>query len=232
MSSETSPQKPRILAGLLRFLLFLGMAFGLLFWPAGRWDLPFLWAYIGVFFAGAVAGIVTMQRTDPTLMQERVKPGPGGKDPKLRLYGILMFATHWALAGLDVGRRHWSDSVPLAVQIAGLAGLASAFGLSCWAISANRFYSSDVRIQRDRGHHLITGGPYRFLRHPGYASAMLMVLCSPLALGSYLSAFPALAFVPLLFRRLFREEKLLTAELEGYAEYAARTRNRLLPGVW
>jgi protein-S-isoprenylcysteine O-methyltransferase Ste14 len=110
--------------------------------------------------------------------------------------------------------------------------VAAATALPAWALTVNRFFSSDARIQRDRGHQVVTDGPYRFVRHPGYAGSMLLALAMPLALGSWWSYLPALAAAALMLRRLLIEDRMLRAELEGYADYAARVRWRLLPGVW
>jgi Putative protein-S-isoprenylcysteine methyltransferase len=118
------------------------------------------------------------------------------------------------------------------MNVTGLTGLMGALAISTWAMATNRFFSSDVRIQSDRGHHLITGGPYQYVRHPGYVGAVLMGLSAPLALGSWWSAAAILPALVLIIRRLRIEERLLSAELEGYAEYMQKVRYRLLPGVW
>jgi protein-S-isoprenylcysteine O-methyltransferase Ste14 len=215
-----------------RLLLFLGCLVGIIGVSAGRWDLWFVWAYALVYVAGMIAGTTVVFKTDPTLFQERMRPGPGGKDPNLRWLAIPLMLGHMVLAGIDIGRRGWSGEVPDAVRILGLAILVGAMGMSSWAMSANRFFSSDARIQRDRGHRLVTGGPYQYIRHPGYVGAILMALGSPLALGSYVSGIPMLVVAALIFRRLLIEEKLLRAELEGYSDYAGRVPYRLLPGIW
>lgn len=216
---------------ILRLVLFWILFGAILFAAAGRWDIPQFWGYLTIFYAATMVNSFVLWKTDPTLIQERLKPGPGGKDPVLRIAGMLAFSAHWLLAGFDAGRYHWS-SVPRPLQIAGLIALALAMSVSIWAMSVNRFFSSEVRIQRDRGHHVVTTGPYQWIRHPGYFAALLMTASSPLALGSWWSAAPVVLVVPLFFRRLFLEERLLLAELEGYAEYAARVRFRLVPGVW
>jgi protein-S-isoprenylcysteine O-methyltransferase Ste14 len=136
------------------------------------------------------------------------------------------------VAGLDVGRFHWSDRVPLAVQLLGLVALAAAMAVMTWAVAVNRFFSSAIRIQIDRGHHLVMAGPYRYVRHPAYACAPFLVVGGGLALGSWLAALLGLiAFLPLL-RRTAQEDRTLREQLDGYAEYARKVRYRLLPGVW
>jgi protein-S-isoprenylcysteine O-methyltransferase Ste14 len=215
-----------------RLVLFLGVLVGIIGIAAGRWDLWFVWAYALVYVSGMIAGTIVVYKTDPTLFQERLRPGPGGKDPKLRLIAVPLMLSHMVIAGMDIGRRGWSGEVPDAVRILGLVILAVAMALPTWAMSANRFFSSDARIQRDRGHHLVTGGPYQYIRHPGYLGAILMMVGSPLALGSYVSGIPMLLVAALIIRRLRIEEELLFAELDGYTDYGGQVRYRLLPGVW
>jgi protein-S-isoprenylcysteine O-methyltransferase Ste14 len=164
--------------GSLAFVAFLGAC---LFVSAGRWDLPWFLAYLGVWVVAMIAGSFLI---DPTLVQERLRPGPGGKD-----YGTVVVLTalmfgQSVVAGLDVGRLCWSDGVPQAVQGAGLVAVAAALAVVVWAMAVNRFFSPVVRIQTDRGHQLVTSGPYRFVRHPAYAAFPFLMVGSGLALGS------------------------------------------------
>ena len=99
-------------------------------------------------------------------------------------------------------------------------------------MNANRFFSSVVRIQTDRGHSVQTGGPYALIRHPGYAGALLYDLAAPLLLGSWWGLIPAAVTVALVILRTRLEDRKLQTELDGYAEYAARVRYRLVPGIW
>src|SRR4029077_19937527 len=127
---------------------------------------------------------------------------------------------------------HWSDSVPSALQIAGLAIFASALALIFWAMRTNRFFSSVIRLQEDRGHELVTDGPYRWVRHPGYIAGFGFCLSSGIALGSWLSLVPAVACVPLLLRRTVAEDRFLKSNLKGYSAYADAVRYRWVPGIW
>ncbi len=217
------------LRALLGILLFFGVFTVVLFGAAGRWDIPMFWAYLAVLAAAISLSLIGADRD---LLKERQKPGPGGKDHALRWLAIAVMLAHFSVAGLDVGRHHWSDSVPRWMQVAALALIAACMALSKWAASTNRFFSSVVRIQRDRGHHLVDTGPYAYIRHPGYTAAVLWFLASGIALGSWLSVAVALLGVPLFFRRLFLEERVLLAELQGYREYAQRVPWRMIPRVW
>jgi protein-S-isoprenylcysteine O-methyltransferase Ste14 len=96
----------------------------------------------------------------------------------------------------------------------------------------NRFFSSIIRIQRERGHHVVTQGPYRWVRHPGYAAAILLVLASGLALGSWLTTVAAAFGIPLILWRCIAEDSILLAELPGYRDYARAVPYRLVPGLW
>jgi len=200
----------------------------IIFVSAGRWNLPFVWAILGLMVAFYLALAVF---ADPGMMRERLAPGPGSQDQLTRFLGAGMLVAHWLLAGLDVGRFQWSP-VPLQVQVAGVVGYAAALGVLFWAMHANPFYSSVVRVQTERGHHTVATGPYRFMRHPGYAATLLAMLSGGVALGSWLAMLPVLGFVGLFIRRIRLEDRLLRQDLEGYAEYAQKVRYRLVAGLF
>lgn len=200
-----------------------------IFLIAGRRDLPLVWAYLGIVATLTMTALVLM---DPDLIKERIRPGPGARDRWIIYVIKLLTWTHLIVAALDLGRWEFSDTVPRALAVAGLIGFASGFGLAVWAMIVNRFFSAVIRLQADRGHHLITTGPYRFVRHPGYAGVLLGVLASPLALGSWLSGIPMLIVAVLILRRLLMEDRFLHEQLEGYPAYAADVRYRLMPGVY
>jgi len=187
------------------------------------------WAYLGVLFAGMV---IAGQIVDPELAKERLHPGRGGTDRNLRWLVMPFFLGHLVVAGLDTGRFQWSAPMPLWMSVLGLMILATSFGLSLWAIHTNRFFSSVVRIQAERGHSLVTCGPYRYVRHPGYIAAMASSIGSGLALGSWWSYAPLVPVAFMILRRTIIEDRFLHEHLEGYAEFAKQTRYRWIPGVW
>lgn len=213
----------------LRIAVTLCVMFAGMFGSAGTWDLPFAWACLGIYAAFVVT---ILFKIDPALRKERLKPAPGGKDRNLRAAIAPCILGSWIVAGLDVGRFHWSDTVPFGWRLVGLIGLAASLALSFWAMMANRFFSPVVRIQTERGHHLISDGPYRFLRHPGYLGIMGGPTFVALALGSWWALLPVAGIVFLIVRRTEMEDKFLRRELEGYPAYAEQVRYRLLPGVW
>jgi protein-S-isoprenylcysteine O-methyltransferase Ste14 len=200
----------------------------ILFGTAGRVDLPIYWIYVAIVAAISVGGLYLIGED---LARERMRPG--GKSPPWSLnLAFLLCLLHWAIAGFDRGRFHWSDGVPLSLRLAALAVFALGLALTLWAMHVNRFFSSAVRIQADRGQHVVADGPYRWVRHPGYLGAIPAMTASGLVLCSWLAtAIGALGSLWLLWRTL-AEDRLLRAELPGYEAYAERVRWRLLPGFW
>jgi protein-S-isoprenylcysteine O-methyltransferase Ste14 len=200
----------------------------LLFVAAGRIDLPLYWAYVAVVAAVSVASLFLI---DEDLARERMRPG--GRPPSLGLrLALSICLLHWAIAGIDRGRLHWSDGVRWPLQIAGLAVFALGTAFTLWAMHVNRFFSSAVRIQRERGQHVVDRGPYRWLRHPGYAGAIPTLPASGLALDSWLASALGLVGSLWLVWRTIVEDGMLRGELPGYRDYAQRVRWRLLPGLW
>jgi protein-S-isoprenylcysteine O-methyltransferase Ste14 len=201
---------------------------------AGRWDLPMVWAILGIFLGAMLIAWLAIFRKDPELLKERREAGPGAERWDriwLRVYTLFLMAT-LIVALLDVGRFHWSDTVPLGLQIAGLLGFTASLAFSGWAMAENTFFSEVVRIQEDRGHRVVTSGPYQYVRHPGYAGNIVAWPCTALALGSWLAVLLSGAIVALFIVRTAWEDRALQAGLEGYAEYAQRVRHRLVPGLW
>jgi len=202
----------------LQSLVFVFLLAGTLFGAAGRIN----------FIEFSALSLTVL---DPDLMQERMRPG--GRRVGLRFLPIvIVMFLHWAVAGLDRGRLHLSDTVPSGLEAVALALFALAWIVLVWAMYVNRFFSSVVRIQQERGHHVVTGGPYRRVRHPGYAAAIPATMASGLALCSWLATAVGALGVPLLLWRTIVEDRTLRAELPGYRDYAQRVRWRLLPGVW
>jgi protein-S-isoprenylcysteine O-methyltransferase Ste14 len=200
-----------------------------LFGSAGTLAIPGFWIYLAIFAAVLAASFAWL---DPGLLRERMRPGGKKPPPALKLFTGVLFL-HWIVAGLDRGRFHWSDDIPAWLRGVGLIGLAGGYALCLWAMRENRFFSSVIRIQSDRGQYVVTAGPYAVIRHPGYAAGILIIAASGIALGSWLAeALLVITMLPFLQYRATTEDRILQVELEGYRDYAARVHWRLLPGIW
>ncbi len=207
------------------FAIVLG---GVLFGAAGRIDVPRLWAYLGVYVVTMLVAVFVL---DPSLYKERVRPGGRRRPWSLHILSAL-FVAHLAVAGIEAGRYRWTPPIPVAVECIAFVAFTLCFAVVVWAMHVNRFYSSVVRIQTERGQTVVTGGPYRWVRHPGYAATIVLCLASGIALGSWAAEVVLLPFLPFLLYRVVTEDAFLKQNLPGYPEYAARVRHRLLPGVW
>lgn len=205
-----------------------------LFAGAGRLDWTRGWICVVLYTGGMTAIALVVSRFNAPLMDARAKwrHGDTKRFDKIFLAAFLpLVMIQPAVAGLDAVRYRWS-SMPFGLVYAGAILFAPASALIAWTLAVNRFAETTVRIQADRGHTVITSGPYRLVRHPMYAGAILMYLAMPLILGSAWALAVTGLIVVLLLWRTALEDRTLRNELPGYEEYAARTRYRLLPGLW
>jgi len=221
------------IAGFIFILFYLTLLFAAHFIAAGMIQLPFSWITLGTF---SVISILNVFLVEPELISERLQFGGEGVNRKDQIIAtasaMFVLPIPLIIAGLDLGRFIWTHSFPITVQIAGVILYNMGNLFFRWAMYSNRYFSTYVRIQEDRGHEVATGGPYRFVRHPGYAGAILSAVTLPLALGSlyaFLSVF--IGCIGLILRTMM-EDNQLRRELAGYPEYASRVRYRLLPGIW
>jgi protein-S-isoprenylcysteine O-methyltransferase Ste14 len=137
----------------------------------------------------------------------------------------------WIVVGLDE-RFSWSPDLPNTVQIIALVVIQVGSLIGTWAMITNRFFSSHVRIQTDRGHSVVKDGPYRFVRHPGYAGGILSWIASPVFFSSYWVIIPVFLAITASVIRTAKEDQTLQDELPGYREYTQEVKYRLLPGIW
>lgn len=199
--------------------------------PARDLGWPEAWAFLLVMAAFSAIALASVERD---LVEERSRLLAQGDAVDVVLsiaFALLLYPGTLVVCGLD-HRHGWSARVPALVEATALCLFIAGYVFALWAMRANRFFSTVVRIQTDRGHRLIDDGPYRFVRHPGYAGAMLAHLALPIALGSLWGLVPAAAGCALLALRVLNEEALLLRELDGYRAYTSSTRWRLVPGVW
>jgi len=205
----------------------------LLFVPAGCLDWPAAWILSLLYGVFLLAYAVWGTLKAPDLLKERSQVAENVKvwdKVIIAIYTVLLLAT-LILAGLDVGRAQWTQ-MPVALQGLGLVGIFAAAGLIFWTILTNAYLGRMMRIQEDRGHQVVTGGPYRHVRHPMYVGIILLFPCMALFLGSWWALAPATLIGMLMVIRTALEDRTLRAELPGYAEYTRQVRYRLLPGVW
>jgi protein-S-isoprenylcysteine O-methyltransferase Ste14 len=200
---------------------------------AGRADWGRAWVFALAMTVSLVASILILRRANPDVLRARTRWHKGTKRFDFVFMAFYIVATSLILvvSGLDAGRRPenalglWSLPVGLLLFLAGTA-------LSVWVLSVNPFAEVTVRIQTDRGHRVITTGPYQYIRHPMYLGALIMFVGWPLLFASRLAFIPFSAVVVLLILRTALEDRTLTRELPGYSDYAQRTRYRLIPRVW
>jgi protein-S-isoprenylcysteine O-methyltransferase Ste14 len=192
---------------------------------AGTTWLPSLRNYLVTFSTFLLA---TMLAIDPGLAKERSCTSEKGATTD-RFAAGLAFLVTLALAALDVGRLHWFRPVPFNARLGSLVLVAAANTLQTWAMVVNPFFSPEIRLQPEREHRLITRGPYRFLRHPGYLAMLLSVPAGALAIGSWLALVPAAAFCHVILKRVGAEEQFLQKNLAGYTKYMDGVRGRLFP---
>jgi protein-S-isoprenylcysteine O-methyltransferase Ste14 len=233
LSSEKASTMGLVLKRLIQVILVILFQAAILFIAAGRLDWTMAWAYVGVYLAIMAINALVLLRKNPELIAERAqtKENTKGWDKALSILIAIPMLGTLVVAGLDV-RFGWSLPLALVIQLAALVCLALGYGLFSWAMASNQFFARVVRIQMDRAQTVASGGPYRYVRHPGYVGMIITMLATPLLLGS-LWALAAAGLAACLFVvRTALEDATLQAELEGYRDYARQVRYRLLPGVW
>lgn len=202
---------------------------------SGVWNWWEAWAYAILSVGGFVVSRALAARRHPDILEERARSMElqGAKPWDKILAPLLAFGSLLILiiAGADK-LFGWTSPFHLYVKLAALAVILFGFAVGSWALIENKFFSGVVRIQLDRGHRVVTTGPYRFVRHPGYAGALWTYLAMPVLFDSLWAVIPTVFLVGVLFLRTSLEDRTLQAELPGYADYARRTRYRLLPGIW
>lgn len=223
---------PRVIVLMLFFIVVIPFLPLLVSW---RWDWWEAWAYAAISILGFAISRALAARRHPDLLAERArfmqqedtKPWDKRLAPLLGLGGALVLL----VAGLD-RLWGWSPAFSGPLKLLALALILAGYALGSYALIANRFFSGTVRIQTERGHHVVSSGPYRWLRHPGYAGALVAYLATPFFLDSAWAFLPTLFVMAVLVVRTALEDRTLRAELAGYREYAGQVRYRLLPGVW
>ncbi|NIM51734.1 MAG: isoprenylcysteine carboxylmethyltransferase family protein [Gemmatimonadales bacterium] len=213
--------------------VFLVVNAALLFVSAGRVDWLWAWVFLGICLLSMAINGTILLRTSPETIAERGRPQATKGWDKLvgGLWALCLFLVVPVVAGLDE-RFAWTGQIGPAWNIAGALVLAVGLGLAGWAMIANAFFSTAVRIQTDRGHTVCRSGPYRFVRHPGYVGFVMQSVGTPVLLGSPFALVPGVAAAALMVIRTLLEDPMLQRELDGYQDFVREVRYRLLPGVW
>jgi protein-S-isoprenylcysteine O-methyltransferase Ste14 len=203
-----------------------------LFGSAGRLDWSNAWVLLGLNFAASTATTALLWRNTELLAERsNIRAGKNWDKAIVGITVLLGPVAIWITAGLDT-RFHWSVGMPPLPFTAGIVVAVLAAVLIAWAMRSNKFFSSVIRIQKDRGHAVVTDGPYRFVRHPGYTGMSAFTLVTPLILNSRWAFAPAVATAAITVLRTALEDRTLHNELDGYADYARRVRYKLVPAIW
>lgn len=216
--------------------LWIGLMGFFLLAAAGNWFWPQGWAFIALYFFGSLGFGAYYAKRDPALLASRLEPLSTKDTPVWDRVFLFTFIVIWFLwlifMGLDAVRWHLSAPVPLAVNLIGALLIVAGFVATLAVFNANSFAAPTVRLQKDRGQHVIDTGPYALVRHPMYGSAILYLFGMPLLLGSKWGLLISPLFIIGVSLRAVAEENKLARELPGYADYMSRVRYRLVPFVW
>lgn len=202
---------------------------------SGAWDWWEAWAYgiLGVFSFVISRALAAKRHPDILAERSRSIELQDAKSWDKVLAPMLAFGSVLILiiAGLDK-LLSWTQPFSTSVNVIALIVIVLGFVFSSWALIENRFFSGVVRIQTDRGHHVVTTGPYRIVRHPGYSGALWSYLAMPLLLDSVWAFIPAILLTGVVVLRTSMEDQTLQNELSGYREFTQKTKYRLIPGIW
>ena len=222
-----------IAARFAQIAIFFVLIAAILFLAAGRLDWIWAWVYLGISCVMVLINGTIMLRTSPETLAERGRPKETKDWDKVvsGLYALAMYIALPLVAGLDV-RFAWTRDLNVWWNGVGVAMLSAGLGLGAWAMIANAYFSTAVRVQTDRGQTVCRTGPYRFVRHPGYLGFITQGLGTALLLGSFWALIPGFVSAALLVIRTFLEDRMLRAVLPGYADYVREVHYRLIAGIW
>jgi protein-S-isoprenylcysteine O-methyltransferase Ste14 len=208
----------------------------LFFLFAGRTNLFRAWIWAVVNFIYYVGGLLVILKVNPRLLNERGSWNKKRDTKKwdrvlLQVFGTVGLYFHTVLMALDVGRFEWSQLSPWFI-LPGMLLFTGGFNLTYWSMAVNPHFETTIRIQREREHRVVTSGPYRLIRHPGYAGLIITNFGSTMIVGSLYGFITATATLLIVGLRTWLEDRTLAAELEGYRDYRTKVRYRLLPWIW
>src|SRR5471032_479434 len=215
--------------------LLLTVMGAILFFAAGDWRWPQAWVFLAEIGLSSFAVSFWLLRHDPALLESRLSaPVQRDQMPWERIFMLaiaVVFIGWMVLIGLDARRFGWSHA-PRWAQALGAVLIALGMVVVWQTFRFNTFAAPQVRVQTARAHRVVTDGPYRIVRHPMYAGAMVYLLGMPLLLGSWWGVVAVPLLIAGMAPRAVGEERMLRRELSGYDEYTRRVRFRLIPGIW
>jgi protein-S-isoprenylcysteine O-methyltransferase Ste14 len=216
----------------IHILLFIQAI--IFFYSAGRLDIPRAWLFFGIGSVYYPVSTAVIYRKNPDLINQR---GENRRDTKswdkilAPLYFLIGYVLTAALAGMDVGRFHWTYLGP-SYMLAGIFFYIMGGIVNTWAMITNPHFESTVRIQKERDHAVITTGPYQYIRHPGYGAGIIWTASIPLIIGSAAGFIAGITGIIILLLRTYLEDHILQKELPGYTEYTQKITKKLLPYIW
>lgn len=232
MATQTKLMTPQLIIRLVLVILIFPLTPMII---SGAWNWWEAWVYAILNVLAFLLSRGLAARRHPDILAERArsmemqnaKPWDKILSPLLAFGGLLILI----VAGADKGFG-WSAPFSLVAKGVALVVIVLGYTFSSWALIENRFFSGVVRIQTDRGHHVVRTGPYRFVRHPGYSGALWSYIAMPVLLDSLWAFIPTVLLIAIVVVRTSLEDRTLQTELPGYAKYAQETRCRLIPGIW
>ena len=241
MGSESTPTSnslsPEVREGIrkrvIQLIIVVLLMAALMFITAGTLDWIWAWLYLLFYVVMIVINGFFMFRRNPELIAERA----GGKedtkewDRRITRISMIFWILQFAISGLDI-RFGWTGALPLWVHLLGAVLLIAGNGFANWAMHTNAYFSSEVRIQEDRGQTVTTDGPYQYIRHPGYTGFSIATIGLPFFLGSLWALLPSFAMVAAMILRTSLEDRTLREELPGYSQYTQDVPYKLCPGIW
>ena len=205
--------------------LALFLPAGTIFWLQG-------WIYFIIMIVFSTSYMTYLTKKDPELLKARAKTKTTESwDKKILIFSTPAFLMMYILPGFDAVRFQWS-MVPLYINIIGFVGMILGIFFFFLVSRENTYLSRVVEIQEERGHKVITTGPYRIVRHPMYVAVIVLFVSHCFALGSLFSLIPCAIVIITIILRIIHEDRMLHEQLEGYKEYAQKTRFKLIPGIW
>lgn len=226
-----------LVGGILRRLAQIAIAFTLqaivLFACADTLNWIWAWTFLGISVLTVIVNATIMLRSSPETIAERGRAKLVRTWDKIvaGLWSLALFVAVPLIAGFD-RRFEWTQQFNPRYNVVGAVVLVCGLGLTGWAMISNAYFSTAARIQTDRGQTVCRTGPYRFVRHPGYAGAILQSLATPLLLGSLWALLPGVLAAVMMVIRTSLEDRMLQAELTGYPAYVQEVRRRLIPLIW